>query len=376
MSKYVDPVTGFSETLTWRFFNWLGKSVENMFNRQSGSEMSDADKEAASISLENQQILNQQEYERKLDFYERFESPEAQVRQYKSAGLNPMLLASGGASVSASGGIGSAGSAPASASSSNLLVGLLGQLLDYKVAQKRNDIAEMDATTRQNQSRAYIDWLNSRTSGQNITNSWLDTIYGADVSLKSAKEYNLDVNSETAIQQREYLKALTDSAKVKADLDRKNIEVKDMELCIMEYQKGIMAAQSRYADEYFKAVAELNAANALMASVQGTIFEKTQKLRLESAEAELNHIIIRAGMDAKVFTGEGFERMVKGKQTSGELLNTWLGFGKSVLNGLIVGGAMAGSAAIKAGAMRAPAAGAVAFPGTMPQFPSPNPYFM
>lgn len=372
---YKIPLYG--ESWIYKGIKWAFNGLKNLFEGKTGAHMTDAEKEASALSLENQQILNEQEYERKIDFYERFESPEAQVRQYQQAGLNPMLLANGGASVSASGGIGSAGSAPAqSQASSGFLTGLLGQLLDYKVAQKRNDIAEMDATTRKNQSQAYIDWLNSRTSGQNITNSWLDTIYGADVSLKSAKEHNLDVNSETAIQQRNYLMALTESAKVKADLDRKNIEVKDMELCIMQYQKGIMAAQSRYADQYFKAVAELNAANALMASVEGTIFEKTQKLRLESCEAELNHIIIRAGMDAKIFTGEGFSRMVQGKQSSGELLSTWLGFGKSVLNGLIVGGAMVGSAAIKAAATRAPAAGAVAFPGTMPQFPSPNPYFM
>lgn len=86
--------------------NILGLATKKILD----TEMTGGQQQRAQTELENQQLLNEEEYDRKIDFYERFESPEAQVRQYKSAGLNPALMFGNGASVSASGGIGSAGS--------------------------------------------------------------------------------------------------------------------------------------------------------------------------------------------------------------------------------------------------------------------------
>ena len=74
--------------------------IPNFLKKISGSGMTDAEKEASDTSLRNAQILADEDYQRKIDFYERYESPEAQVLQYKSAGLNTALMFGNGASFS------------------------------------------------------------------------------------------------------------------------------------------------------------------------------------------------------------------------------------------------------------------------------------
>lgn len=127
---------------------WLGKylkqmlgnvktALSNMRRKVFSTGMTDADIEASEMTLENQQLLNEQEYQRKIDFYEMYESPQAQVRQIKNAGLNPALMYGSAPSVSASGGIGSAGSAAASASASESMGSMLSSLLNMALQSKQ-----------------------------------------------------------------------------------------------------------------------------------------------------------------------------------------------------------------------------------------------
>ena len=72
--------------------------IPNFLKKISGSGMTDAEKEASDTSLRNSQILAQEDYQRKIDFYERYESPEALMQQYKYAGLNTALVSTASAS--------------------------------------------------------------------------------------------------------------------------------------------------------------------------------------------------------------------------------------------------------------------------------------
>lgn len=151
-----------------------GGAVDNLKKKLTGTGMTDADTQAAQLSLKNQQILNQEEYDRKIDFYERYESPAARVRQYKEAGLNPMLLAGGGAGVSASGGVGSAGSAPADNTSGGAdllsaltgLIGLTQKSQQLKLDRMDAETRRYDAETRRTQSIEYMDYLRSLTENK------------------------------------------------------------------------------------------------------------------------------------------------------------------------------------------------------------------
>lgn len=364
----------------------LGKAVlgllgaAGVFGLQSlfkkSTPLANSDKEAAELSLRNQQILNEQEYERKKEFYEMYESPEAMVRQYSSAGLNPMLLAGGGASVSASGGIGSAGSAAASASSSSSdIAGMLSDLVgtsarfelgskQVRVQEKRNEIDFYNAQTSRMMAEADIAYKNSLATGQNTTNEWLSTIYGNQVSLNAARERNYDSMTAMNDANKQRLLELVESEKVNRELTRHKINLVDKEAACAQYQSAILEAQSKYSDEYFKALSDLQAIEALRAQGEYGIFERTLDTREKAAIAELNHVIIRAGMDARIFTGKAFERHVEGKQTSGELLSTWTNFGKSIISAGITGAAIVGSGFLRSASR---AITPPVFPGTMPQ---------
>lgn len=365
----------------------VGFGVNRAVNKYGN--LSKADQQAAALTLENQQILNQQEYDRKIDFYERFESPEAMVRQYSNAGLNPMLLAGGGASVSATGGIGSAGSAAAGSSSSSsgaqsagALGDVLNSLLQFKLGteqvanQKRNlSIQEFNSQTERIRAQADADYKRSLLTGQGITNKWLDTLYGSQLSLTSAKERNYDSMSEMNAEHKRVFKELCESEQVRRDLMRSDIQLKDAQKASEQWHAAILAAQAKHSGEYFKALADLQSTNALLASGEYGIFQHSLEKRKEAAIAELSRVITEAGMQDEIFHGDAFKMHAAGKLTSGERFNTWMSFGKSVIGAGIAGASMYGSAALKAAATKAVAPFPV-FPGTMPQQPTYNPYIM
>lgn len=165
----------------------LSSGIKSWFKKTTGSGMTNAEQEIAATSLRNQQILNQEEYDRKIDFFERFESPAAQVRQYKEAGLNPMLLAGSGAGAAASGGVGSAGSAPAQSSS---MVDFLGSILGFVFKKKQLDqeksLREYENETHRIQATNYGAYLAALTKGQEQKNDTFWEAFGVDMQGKEA----------------------------------------------------------------------------------------------------------------------------------------------------------------------------------------------
>lgn len=170
-TKVFNDVFGedFGDELITDFKSWLKGST--------GGGATNRDKELADISLENQEILNEQEFQRKKEWFDNYESPEAKVRQYSAAGLNPMLLAGGGASVSSTGGIGSAGSAPADSSGSPTdLFQTAMQLGMYKV--QKNAIRTQTLKEQEEANRIRIE------------NKWNERLKELDVR---AKEQNIEL---------------------------------------------------------------------------------------------------------------------------------------------------------------------------------------
>lgn len=349
-----------------KLVNSITPFVDSLVYNVTGAGMTGRDKEVSDTTLRNQQILNEQEYDRKIDFYERFESPAAQVRQYKEAGLNPALMFQSGASVSASGGVGSAGSAPAQDTGS-ALTGVLSSILSFVTERKRNenemelgrnrnDIALFDAETRRIQAQNYGAYLEELTRGKQYENSTFFELF-------DARKANLETDTQLKWMQQQYLNAVINSESVRQRLMESGIKVNDNQALVLGIQHSILAAQSRYSDQYFKATAELQTAVAKMQSIDASNYEELQKQGklLDAAAAQLADVIIRAGMDASIFTGEAFEKSVEGKMNKKELAQ---------LLTKIFGTLATAGTAIGLGVMRF-GAGAVApyaMPGTMPTY--------
>lgn len=233
----------------------------DLWNSFTGSGQTTAEKESASLDARLNNELAQQDYDRKIDFYQRFESPEAQVRQYKAAGINPMTVFGNGASVSASGGVGSgtvsSGSGTGSADLASLLSPLLGFAARQKEIQNQYDIASMqqglDARNlrlKENQfewdkvyQKTMMDYYQSRTAGQDLQNSFYAKAYPINLD-------NLRLTGQKLIQD------INTSAAQEA-LNRAGIDKTQAETYVKYWEATIKQIEAEYAAEYHQLQNEL-----------------------------------------------------------------------------------------------------------------------
>ena len=329
------------ESVFDEFYHWMVESAgfENWFKSITRSGMTDADKEAAALGLYNQQVLNDEEYQRKIDFYERYESFPAQVKQYQQAGFNPMLLANGGqAGASATGGVGSAGSADATSQGGSAagLLSLIGTLSG--ISQKRQQMQQdKELRSYENETRRmqvenygrYLDELTRRTSSEA---DFLEMSFGTRLNAA-------DLDVKTKQQNLEYIQQLCNSEQVRQKLMRSGIKLNDANAAAVAVQTAIMTAQEKYSDRYFKAVAELQEAQASMQSVDASIYEKTKDARLKAAIFELSHVIISAGIDGAILESPSFAKACAGEMTKKEKAEFWGRLVPSVVGAVgVVGG--------------------------------------
>ena len=347
--------------------NTIGKSIDNVIKDSTGLGMTDKEKELSQTSLQNAQTLAQEDYERKIDFYERYESPEAQVRQYKNAGLNPALLYENGASVSASGGVGT-GSAPAQDSSGALgavfgsVLGMISKMkqieTDRILGSTRLDIDRYEAQTRRYQAQNYSAYLAEATRGKQMEN---DTFY----SMFGLRQQEIESNISMKNAQTEYFVQVASSEVTRRQLMASGIRLNDVNTAISSVQRAILLAQSKYSDRYFKAVAELQEAEARMGNVDAGVYERLNEkdLLYHGAAAELADMIFRAGMDKDIWGGDAFKKAISGKMTEKDWTQSVIG----LLKTLIGAGAVVGAGALRS-ASRAIAPPMVMSPGMQYQY--------
>lgn len=328
--------------------------IEALIAKTTGSKMTPAEEQAADTTLKNQQLLNEEEYARKIDFYERFESPAAQVRQYKEAGLNPMLLAGNGASVSASGGVGSAGSASAQTSAGSALGGVLSAVLgmvskmkqidtERSLTSSQQDINRYQAETARLQARNYGAYLAALTEGQNQKNSVFYEAFGVDMQNKQS-----DTKAKEA--QASYLYEVAASETVRRSLMESGIRLNDSQTAMNEVQKAILKAQEKYSGRYFKAIAKISEYQSTIVAQDANVAErlgfKGKDFLYHRAVAECADMIFKAGMDLDIWEGDAFKQAVDGRMTKKDWTSTVF----SLLKTVLAGGAIVGSAAIRSAA--------------------------
>lgn len=182
-----------------------GDSAESWFDSKTGRALTGAQREQNQFEHDEAELA----YQRQIDYYNQFQSPDAMMRQYREAGLNPALMMTGGneGSVSpisppqASGT--SAGSQTASLGDIVSLFSNL-SLLD---AQRQKLVAEAKNTN------ADTDYKEAQTTGQQIANKFLPTQYETNIE-------NMQANTNLVLSQ-------IDSEVVRRDLMRSDIDLND-----------------------------------------------------------------------------------------------------------------------------------------------------
>lgn len=336
------------------FMHSLSSGIMSFFRKTTGSGMTVAEQQAAALSLQNQQILDDEDYQRKIDFFERYESMPAQVRQAKEAGVNPMALFGGSSpSVSASGGVGP-GSAGAQTSAGSALGGVLSAILgtftkmqqintERFLTSSQQDINRYQAETARIQANNYGAYLAALTEGQQQKNSVFYEAFGVDMHNKQS-----DTKAKEA--QAQYLNEVAASETVRRRLMDSGIRLNDSQTAMNEVQKAILKAQEMYSDRYFKAIAEISEYQSTIVAQDANVAERLgangKDFLYHRAVAECADMIFKAGMDLDIWEGDAFKQSVDGKMTKKDWTSTVF----SLLKTILAGGAVVGATAVKSAA--------------------------
>lgn len=206
----------------WDSIKGLWSGATNLFKKFTGSGLTDSEKstmdfnaEQAQINREFQSAEAQKARQWQQDFYTQYQSPQAQVRQYQQAGLNPALMYGRGATPAASASTASNGPAGDSAS-----VGL--PVSDpSSLIQLFLGLAKLPSEIDLMQSQA--DDFRAAATGKDIQNA-----YSPKILEQNLQKGELDIlNTEAAITTAQYQWALMSSQEqlnlVKASLTEAEI---------------------------------------------------------------------------------------------------------------------------------------------------------
>lgn len=311
--------------------NAISNLTSSVIGKYFGTNMTGADIEASDRQLQNQRILNEEDYARKVEFFNNYESYPAQVRQMSEAGLNPALMYGSGASVSASGGVGAGSASMPHSTGADILPSLVSALtglqkieIDKELRNRELDQRDQEIEIERERNIAYTSWLGSQTEGQDITNQWLDDIFGAQLS-------NIESDTEMKEANSDLLSSKLLSEGVQRDLMLHNIKLIDANKAAIEVQKAILETQKKHADVYFSALAGYQLAISELTSAQNTLFRKTLTDRADKAKWELLNLIVETGKEYDIWTGDAFQLGNEGKMTDKEKTQLWTGVISSLL---------------------------------------------
>lgn len=199
--------------------------------------------------------------------YNKYYSPQAQVQQYKEAGLNPMSLAGGNSITAQTPGA----SAPQSAGPNNDIVGALSSLLELDLKSKRNeaDIAltrsQTVAQDIENKYQEGIKQLELEERRQNIENSRVvNRILTSDANMKEVMEVYYPEILGTDLAAKKSSIALTEQQTKKVEQEITQAEQKfpkemrqiDALTSQIQAQTAYLQAQTSLIAEQKKLVAE------------------------------------------------------------------------------------------------------------------------
>lgn len=293
----------------------LWKGVESLWNRVTGRGQTNADLAAQDFSAQQAQINRdfqsaeaQKARQWQEDFYTHYQSPQAQVRQYQDAGLNPALMYGRGATPAASASTASNGPSgdtaagvvtPADPSSLlNLVFGMAklpseidllnAQADDFRAAATGKDIqnAYSPQILEQNLHKGEMDILNTQAAITTAQYQW--------ALMSSQEQLNLVKANLTEAEIKDVLAS--------ADLKEKQAATEVLKQANLEVTNELLAAQ--IATEKMKPA--MIAAQTVLARNQGdSIALDNYQKEVTNSVTELTGVSVPKTMPELVFKVAG-----------------------------------------------------------------------
>lgn len=240
------PVVGPMFSLIKNVFGGKGSSIldgisealKSWISQETGMAMTGAQKETMDYQGEWNNRLAEADYQRKQEFYEKYESYGAQVRQMQDAGLNPALMYGNGASVSASGGVGSGSVSAPSAGSSEILGALVNLGLRSAQMKQERELREQQMAIESEKNKSYQRYLDAMSRGQEISNEFR-------AALESSKLENIQQNTSL-------LQEKIKTEEVSRRLMESGISQNEADAALKLRQATLLEIEAKYKDEYLR----------------------------------------------------------------------------------------------------------------------------
>lgn len=236
-----------------RWLKGVAKGISSLWNKSTGSDLTNAERQTmdwnaqqAEVNRSFQSAEAEKARQWQEDYYNQYESPQARIRQYEDAGLNPALLygsqLGSGSAPSTSVPAGDSASVGLPSSGAGDLLSFIGQMMSIKSLINNNN-AGADA------KRAEADNKRADTKLKEQQYQWNPKLFQSEVHKNEANASNLLAGVKVAEEQVN--KLIADQNLISSQI---NLNEQEAQLILQQCNKtAIEAANERLRSQGIKA---------------------------------------------------------------------------------------------------------------------------
>lgn len=309
-----------------KWLSGIGKGIKSLFNKSTGADLTSAERQTmdwnaqqAELNRSFQSAEAEKARQWQEDYYNQYESPQARIRQYEDAGLNPALLygsqLGSGSAPSTSVPSGDSASVGMPSSGAGDLLSFIGQMMSIKSLINNNN-AGADA------KRAEAENTRADTKLKEQQYDWNPKLFESEVHKNEANASNLLAGVKVAEEQVN--KLIADQNLIASKI---NLNEQEAQLILQQCNKtAIEAANERLRSQGIKAN------NRLIAQQVYTEIAKTALTEAETylTNAKTNEANANTALVSQKAISESIEASVRSKYGISMNANGWALAGRAL----------------------------------------------
>lgn len=309
-----------------KWLKGVGKGIASLWNKATGSDLTNAERQTmdwnAAQSQENRNFQSAEAEKARQwqeDYYQQYESPQARIRQYEEAGLNPSLLygqnIGSGTAPSTSVPAGDSASVGLPSSGAGDLLSFIGQMMSIKSLINKNNADADNASADADNKRADTDLKKQQKE-------WNPKLFQSEIHKNEANAANLLAGVKVAEEQVN--KLIADENLIASQI---NLNEQQAQLILQQCNKTAIEA----ANERLKS-AGIKANNRLIAQQVLTEIARTSLTEAEDylTNAKINETNANTALVSQKAISESVEAAIREKYGISMNANGWALAGRAL----------------------------------------------
>lgn len=292
-----------------KWLKGVGKGISSLWNKATGSDLTNAERQTmdwnAAQAQENRNFQSAEAEKARQwqeDYYNQYESPQARIRQYEEAGLNPALLygqnIGSGTAPSTSVPSGDSASVGLPSSGAGDLLSFIGQMMSIKSLINKNNADADNAAADAENKRADTGLKNQQLE-------WNPKLFQSEINKNEANAANLLAGVKVAEEQVN--KLIADENLISSQI---NLNEQQAQLILQQCNKtAIEAANERLKSAGIKANNRLIAQQVLTEVARTSLTEAEEYL----TNAKINETNANTALVSQKAISESVEAAIRNK---------------------------------------------------------------